>query len=315
MALNDLKKIKHQIPWQSPVQPVELRADSEFQFHCHKGISCFNACCKNIDLPLLPYDIVRLKRRAKLTSSQWVNRYTLPYAMDAHQLPGLKMATKPGTTECVFLKPSGCAVYTDRPSACRYYALGSMSVRRTPNATATPPQTNSTAQSPATSAATSDDDSDDRPPVDENYFLVKESHCKGHAEPRTLTVQQYRHEQGLVQYDAMNHAWRDLILKKRSCGPTVGKPSERSLQLFDMCSYDIDNFRKFITSSGFAEIFDLPPTEQQALLADEDQLLLFAFRFLKQVLFGEISIPIKPNARSIRLAKNRNSKGEKPPFT
>ncbi len=283
MALDDLKNIKHEIPWQSPVEPVELRADSEFQFNCHKGVSCFNACCKNIDITLLPYDIVRLKRRAGLTSSQWVNRYTLPYPMDAHDMPGLKMATKPGANECVFLTESGCGVYTDRPSACRYYALGCMGVRRAARAEET-----------AAGAA---------PAVEEIYFMVKESHCKGHYEPRSLTVSQYRQEQGLEKYDDMNREWRDIILKKRSSGPTVGKPSARSLQLFDMCSYDLDNFRKFITGDGFAEVFDLPPAERRALLADEDQLLLFAFRFLKQVLFGELSLALKPNARAARLAK------------
>ncbi len=276
MAREDLKHIKDEIPWQSPVQPVELKADSEIQFHCHKGVSCFNACCKNIDITLTPYDIVRLKRRAGLTSSQWVNRHTVPFPMDAHEMPGLKMATKPGTTECVFLEEAGCGVYADRPTACRYYALGAMGVRRAASAV-----------------------------VEDIYFVVKEDHCKGHEEPRTLTVAQYRREQGLEKYDEMNREWRDIILKKRSSGPTVGKPSPRSLQLFDLCSYDMDNFRDFIAGDGFTEIFDLDPSEHAALMADEDQLLLFAARFLKQVLFGEMTIPVKPGARERRLEKNR----------
>ena len=49
-------------------------------------------------------------------------RYTIPFEMDAHGMPGLKLCAKPGTTECVFL--------TDRPVSCRYYALGSIGVRR-----------------------------------------------------------------------------------------------------------------------------------------------------------------------------------------
>lgn len=271
MAHDDLKNIKNEIPWQSPVQPQELRLDSQLQFHCHKGVSCFNACCKNIDITLLPYDIARLKRRAELTSSQWVNRYTIPYPMDAHEMPGLKMATKPGSTECVFLEESGCSVYTDRPAACRYYALGSMGVRRAASIV-----------------------------VEDIYFVVKESHCKGHEQPRTTTVGEYRNEQGLEKYDEMNREWRDIILKKRSSGPTVGKPSARSLQLFDMCSYDLDNFRNFITSTGFTEVFAIPPAQLAQLIADEDQLLLFACRFLKQVLFGEMTIPLHADARTKR---------------
>lgn len=304
MASADQKKRQQrkrapQIPVQSPVQPVELRADSKFQFNCHKGVSCFNACCKSIDLTLLPYDIVRLKRRAGLTSSQWVNRYTRPYPMDAHEMPGLKMACKPGTTECVFLREEGCSVYEDRPSACRYYALGAMGIKR--------------ARAGAGDGGEADkagrDSKTDSKAVEEIYFLVKETHCKGHAEPRTLTVTEYRREQGLEEYDEMNREWRDLILKKRSAGPTIGKPSARSLQLFDMCSYDIDNFRAFVSSDGFGEVFDLPAKERAELLADEDALLLFSFRFLRQVLFGEMSIAVKADARKKRLQRKR-ARGE-----
>ncbi len=276
MSQDDLDNIKNEIPWASPVQPVELTPDSEIQFNCHKGVSCFNACCKNIDITLMPYDIVRLKRRAGLTSSQWVNRHTVPFPMDAHEMPGLKMATKPGSSECVFLTEAGCSVYEDRPTACRYYALGSMGVRRAASAV-----------------------------VEDLYFVVKEDHCKGHDEPRRLTVAQYRREQGLEHYDEMNREWRDIILKKRSSGPTVGKPSDRSLQLFDMCSYDMDNFRNFIQSDGFVEVFDLDPDERAVLMADEDELLLFAARFLKQVLFGEMTIAVKEGAREKRMEKKR----------
>ncbi len=278
MAADDLDKIKHEIPWQSPVQPVELTLDSEIQFNCHKGISCFNACCKNIDITLMPYDILRLKRRAGLTSSQWVARHTLPYPMDAHEMPGLKMATKPGSTECVLLEESGCGVYEDRPTACRYYALGAMGVRRAASAQ-----------------------------VEDIYFAVKESHCKGHDEPRRLTVGQYRQEQGIEKYDAMNREWRDIILKKRSSGPTVGKPSARSLQLFDMCSYDMDNFRAFLDSPGFTELFEVDGAERSTMMADEDQLFLFACRFLKQVLFGEMSIPMREEGRVRRMEKKREA--------
>ena len=55
------------------MEPVELNLDSEFQFHCHKGIACFNACCKNIDIQMTPYDIVRLKQRLEMNSSEFLS--------------------------------------------------------------------------------------------------------------------------------------------------------------------------------------------------------------------------------------------------
>ena len=261
-------------PAASPVEPVELRLDSRFKFNCHPGIACFNACCRNIDITLTPYDIIRLKRHLGLDSKEFVTEYTIPFEMDFHAMPGLKLRTKPGATECIFLTEHGCGVYEDRPVSCRYYALGNMGVRRK-----------------------------DEPVVDDIYFVVKEPHCLGHEEPNEQTVAGYRTGQGIDHYDEMNRAWRDIILKKRSSGPTIGAPSPRSLQLFDMCSYDIDSFREFIQSDGFREVFDISDAGLDALLGEEDQLLAFSMRFLRQVLFAEITIPVQQGARERRMDK------------
>ena len=265
-----------QAPQASPVQPVELTLDETFQFRCHKDIACFNKCCKNIDLQLMPYDILRLKNRLGLTSSEFVARYTLPFEMDAHGMPGLKMATKPGTSTCIHLTEEGCGVYEDRPTVCRYYALGNMGVRKKDSAE-----------------------------VEDIYFVVRESHCLGHDEPQKQTIAQYRTEQGLDQYDEMNRHWRELIIKKRSAGPTVGTPSERSLQLFDMCSYDLDGFREFTQSKKFKEIVELSSEQEQEMANNEEQLLKFAIRFLEQILFGVETVKIKPDAKEKRMRERK----------
>lgn len=68
-----------------------------------------------------------------------------------------------------------------------------------------------------------------------------------------------------------------------------------------MCSYDMDSFREFIQSEGFGEVFDLGQEKKKTLVEDEDKLYLFACRFLKQVSFGENSIPVHETAREARL--------------
>ena len=45
-------------------------------------------------------------------------------------------------------------------------------------------------------------------------------------------------------------------------------------------------------SEGFAEIYDLPADELATILADDVAAMLFGFRFLRQVLFGEATIPM-----------------------
>lgn len=260
----------------SPIEPRELTPESRFRFRCHENIACFNACCSNIDITLTPYDVLRLKRRLRSSSKEFVARYTVPFEMDAHGMPGLKMVTKPDTSECAFLGDKGCTVYEDRPAACRYYALGNMAVRRK-----------------------------DRMTVEDIYFVVREPHCLGHEEDRDQSVAEYRRDQGVDVYDDMNREWRDIVLKKRSSGPGIGKPSKRSLQLFDMCSYDMDSFREFIASDGFRRMFEIEEHEHARLEADEDALLAFSMRFLKQVLFGENSIPMRDNAREERISHRR----------
>ena len=118
-------------PYQSPSNPVELGLDGVIQIRCHKRISCFNVCCRNINLPLTPYDTLRLKRRLGWESSEFAGRYATPYPMDCHDLPDLKMNVISGAAECEFLVEEGCAVYEDRSAVCRYCAFGSMGVRKT----------------------------------------------------------------------------------------------------------------------------------------------------------------------------------------
>ncbi len=67
------------------------------------------------------------------------------------------------------------------------------------------------------------------------------------------------------------------------------------MELFYVASYDLDNFRVFIVSPFFHDVYDIEPAYFQKLLTDEVELLQFATRYLKQVLFGENSIPDKPD--------------------
>lgn len=263
--------------FQSPVHPVRLSLEDTIQFHCHKAIACFNVCCQQTDVTLTPYDILRLKKRFGLTSSEFLARYTLPFEMDSHSMPGVKIRPLDNSAGCPFLCAEGCSVYEDRPTACRYYALGLLSMRL--------------------ENATVDEDA---------YFLVKEEYCLGHHEPRTLSVQAYRQEQGVDEYDEINREWRQIILKKRSSGPTVGKPSPRSYQLFFLASYNLDDFRVFVQSPGFLEVYALDARTLEQLEFDEVALLKFAFKLLKQVLFGEMTIPLKTDAEEKR--KQRRNK-------
>jgi Fe-S-cluster containining protein len=260
----------------SPVLPQLLDGKTTIRFRCHRNVACWNACCSNIDISLTPYDILRLARRLELSTTEFLERYTVPYEMEKDGIAGVKLRPVEGGTACRFMEPEGCRVYADRPTACRYYPVALLSMRK-----------------------------QDEPGDRDAYALVREPHCLGHREPRELTIDAYREEQGLPEYDELGRGWRQLILKKKSSGPTVGKPSKRSLQLFFMACYDLDRFRAFVASDGFAELFDLPADEMQMILTDDIALMLFAFRFLRQTLFGETTIPLHEAAAAQRLENRR----------
>jgi len=242
----------------SPVMPNLLDGDKVIQFRCHKEVKCWNACCANIDITLTPYDILRLKNRLEMSSGDFLKRYTLPYEMDQDGMPGVKLRPVRGGTACQFMKPEGCGVYEDRPTACRYYPVALLSTRN-------------------------QEEFVDRT----SYALVREAHCLGHQEPRELTIDAYRQEQGVDVYDEKGRGWRQLVLKRKSAGPGIGKPPEISNQLFFMASYDIDRFRAFVSSESFNRTYDVPLEVMATLLADDEALLDFGANFLKHVLFNE----------------------------
>jgi uncharacterized protein len=118
------------------------------KYACRKGIACWNACCRNIDIPLTPYDILRLKQHLGISSSESLLKYTLPYEIDPNGFAGVKLRPVEKGTACQFMKPEGCGVYEDRPTSCRYYPVAPLSMRRQDEYTDT-----------------------------QSYALVKEEHC------------------------------------------------------------------------------------------------------------------------------------------
>jgi hypothetical protein len=260
----------------SPVVPNMVDGDHVIQFSCHKGISCWNACCSNIDISLTPYDIIRMKKRLGISSTEFLKEYTVPHEMEKDGIAGVKFRPVDNGTACRFMKPEGCGVYEDRPTACRYYPIALLSMRKQDEYTDT-----------------------------ESYALVKEDHCKGHEVNRRLTIADYRKEQGVEEYDELARGWRQLILKKKSAGPAVGAPSLKSRQLFFMACYDVDTFHDFVDSEAFGKLFKLSADEKAMLMADDVELMQFAFRFLKQVLFGENTIALDEAAAKARVDKWR----------
>jgi len=101
-----------------------LERNDAFSFQCHPELSCFNKCCRNLNLFLYPYDVIRLKNRLGITSDKFIDRHSDIIMRDSSFFPEvlLRMSQNEERT-CPFLSESGCLVYPDRPDACRTFPI------------------------------------------------------------------------------------------------------------------------------------------------------------------------------------------------
>ncbi len=259
------KKVSH-LPYESSFVPEILAKDHPVKFSCHKDISCFNSCCKQADVMLGPYDVIRMKNHMKMDSEAFLKEYTVPWEIEAKGMVGVKIKTTEDK-HCLFVIDEGCGIYEDRPAACRYYPFGLMGIKHT-----------------------------DAKTDEQAFFRIKEDHCKGFDEipegTKEINIQEYRVDQKVEIFDELNRDWIRLMLKKKSAGPAVGQVSPSSLQMLFMATFDMDRFNRFLKSDNFRTIYNVTDKEFKIITTDDVERLKFGYRLMLQVLFGEKSIEV-----------------------
>ena len=254
-----IEKLKEAILNEYP----RLNKKSNFQFSCHKNISCFNRCCSDVNIFLTPYDIIRLKNRLKISSEEFLDKYTfLP--IDENQNFPVVMLKMNGNEEksCPFVSSEGCAVYEDRPWPCRMYPLG--------------------IASPKENGSNGDE---------EFYFILEEPVCQGYKEERNLTVDDWINEQQVEEYNEMGRCFKEISLHDYFKEGKKLIPSK--LDMFYNVCYNIDKFREFVFQSTFLKRFDIDEDKIDKIKKDDEELLLLGFDWLKYCLFGEKTMKLK----------------------
>lgn len=258
----------------SAVEPKKLTLDSKIKFRCHPGVSCFTACCGGIKIVLTPYDILCLSRRLELEPSEFVQRYTEPTWLEKTDMPGVLLKMREDDDRCPFVTPEGCTVYTDRPTACRYYPVGMADFHEGGSRDA--------------------EGNENISAEDKFYFIVREPHCKGFEEDKEWTVREWRADQGVDVRDEMNKGWLRLVMRRKSFGHQASL-SEQAKRMFFMASTDLHTFRRFIFESSFLETYELDPQLIEDIKTDDVALMLFSFEYLAATLFGAKQMPIRPD--------------------
>ncbi|MFP5212071.1 MAG: YkgJ family cysteine cluster protein, partial [Acidobacteriota bacterium] len=103
-------------------QPV-LSVDSTFRFACHDRLPCFTQCCKDVNIYLTPYDVLRLRRALKIGSGEFLAKYTRHFLAANTNIPVVQFEMDPKTLRCKLVTEDGCSVYENRPWACRMFPL------------------------------------------------------------------------------------------------------------------------------------------------------------------------------------------------
>lgn len=254
----------------------EIKADEQFWFACHPKVPCFNACCSDLTMPLMPYDVLRLCAGLSMGSEQFIEEYTIPgcYEDTGFPLLHLRMENGPGKP-CPFLTERGCGVYEHRSAACRTYPLGR----------ATTPADGQDATLGARDIQ-----------LVEQYFLVREAHCEGFAERNSWTIASWLADQGIEAYNDMNDRYMRLISRYKALADGAVL-SEKHATLALLCLYQQDRFLDFAQSVSlfsrvrFSGHLALLPREEyiRMLENDQSQRLSFAFEWMELVLFGSSS--------------------------
>ena len=249
----------------SNILPTKLTLESHLKFECHPGVSCFTACCHNIKIILTPYDILVLRKRLGIPAHEFVVQYTQPTYLEKTDMPGVQIKLKEDTGGCPFVTPEGCIVYSDRPSACRYYPVGMADFHE----------------------GGTDDAKEEK-----FFFLVKEPHCKGFEENKEWTIREWRVDQGVDVRDEMNKEWLRLIMRRKSFGYQATL-SDAAKRMFFMASTDLDSFRKFILNSSFLDTYVIDDKTLKEIKEDDVALMKFSFTYLANTLFGAQGLNIK----------------------
>ena len=242
---------------QLPENFQSVSSDQEITFACHPGVSCFTECCRELDLALTPYDVLRLKRHLNLRSAQFLDRYVIIEWEEGQLFPTYYLTmVDDGRASCVFVQPEGCSVYADRPGSCRAYPIGRGATRQ-----------------------------DQGPPV-ESLVLVREPHCQGFAESRQQKVGEYLRGQGLGEYNRFNDALLPLIQHPQIQAGTF-RPSRKQLDQYTLALYDLDQFRRDMADGRVALNRPMTPTQLAGIAGDDEELLLLGIRWLMQEFYGE----------------------------
>ena len=250
MKYIDLDKLK-EIPGR------RVQAEDTFSFRCYPGIGCFNRCCRNLNLFLYPYDLLRLKKALGISSDEFLDQYVDVVLRSGNFFPEVLLRMSPDAEHnCIFVTESGCSVYADRPDTCRMFPME---------------------QGVIYDAAAKKDK-----PV---YFFRPPDFCLGPQENKQWTVSGWAQDQDAGLYQKMTMRWMELKRLFQADPWGIEGPEGPKARMAFMATYNIDRFREFVFNSSFTKRYKVKSAILKKIQNDDGELLKFGFDWVKLFLW------------------------------
>jgi uncharacterized protein len=222
-------------------EQTPFTASSPFQFACNDMLPCFTQCCRDVNIYLTPYDILRLRKALNAGSSEFLAKYTRSFLAKTVNIPVVQLMMDPATLACPFVSEEGCTVYNDRPWACRMFPL-------------------------------------DLSSKDGEFRLIAgRERCKGLLERSMKTAGEWLDGQGVARYAEMDTEFH-FVMPKRF---VPGAPMNEGLGRVLFMAYDLDRFADLMKEGGILKYYEIDEGTLARAAEDGEELLKLAFRYIR----------------------------------
>jgi len=245
--------------WQEKQEKLREKEEAErsktIRFRCSPGLPCFTSCCRDVNIFLSPYDILRMKKRLKISSGEFLEQYTRTLLPGIGKIPIIQLTMRSQDKRCHFVGEQGCSIYEDRPWSCRMYPLDKSDV------------------------------------TGEYSFIVDAETCLGQKEDAPWVLREWFEDQGLSPYEEMDMRFRLVTQYPRLLEAGIDQPQVQ--RMFRMACYDLDAFRRFVLETRFFQLFEVDDEVKEAVKTDDEALLELATNWIRFGLVCGDVLPIK----------------------
>jgi len=229
------------MPPSAPPEENLLNESSAFHFTCHDALPCFTQCCKDVNIYLTPYDVLRLRKAMGMGSGEFLAKHTRSFLAKRTSIPVVQLLMDSHTLYCRFVTEGGCSVYENRPWACRMFPL-------------------------------------DISPYEGSFRLIAgKERCLGLCERGANTVGSWLARQGAGHYVEMETLYQSVVPERFQPGAAMDEGLGRILFL----AYDLDRFEELLKDSRFLKFYELDEEKLRLIHEDGEELLKLAFQYIR----------------------------------